>query len=123
MNENKTSTDSDDAEVLAKFRNLLSKYQNQGKPISTINSAAPHATAASDTDAILYAESDKIPVLTEVVILHPSVIQPQSKRSASMHQILAAALEDANIEMDSSDKEALAQALEARLADQVNNRF
>lgn len=120
MTENKSS-DSDDAEVLTKFRNLLSKYQNQGKPISASNNAAvPRATAASDTDATLQAaESDKIPVLTEVVILHPSVIQPQSKHSVSMHQILADALEDANIEMNSVDREALAGALEARLANRL----
>ena len=125
MTENKSSTDFDDSEVLTKFRNLLSKYQNQGKPISASNNtAALHATAASDTDAILQtAESDKIPVLTEVVILHPSVIQPQPKRLASISQVLAGALEDANIEMNSVDREALAQTLEARLAVQVNNRI
>ena len=121
MTDNQSSTDSDDAEVLAKFRNLLSKYQNQGKPISASNNtASPHATSTSGTDAFLQtAESDKIPVLTEVVILHPSAIQPQPKRSTSIRQILAAALEDANIQMNPSDREALAEALETRLTDQI----
>ncbi len=121
MDEHKSSTDFDDAEILAKFRNLLSKYQNQGKIISASSTiAAPISTVAPQTDGILQeAESDKIPTLTEIVILHPSVIQPQPRRSTLIRQILDGALEDTSIEMDAIDRKALASALEVRLTDQV----
>jgi len=121
MDDYNSSTNSDDAEILAKFRSLLNKYQNQGKRISaTNNTIVSTSTTASQTDGILQEiEAYKIPVLTEVVILHPSVIQPQPKRSTPIRQILDAALEDANIEMDANDRKALASALEIHLADQV----
>lgn len=121
MDEHKSSTDFDDAEILAKFRNLLSKYRNRGKIISATSAiAAPISTVASQTDEILQeAEADKIPTLTEIVILHPSVIQPQPRRSTLIRQILDGALEDTSIEMDAIDRKALASALEVRLIDQV----
>ena len=121
MDENKPSADVDDAEILAKFRNLLNKYQHQDKPINaTNNTTVSPATVALSADGILReAESDKIPVLTEVVMLHPSVIQSQPKRLTSMRQILDAALEDTYIEMDIIDRKALANALEVRLANQL----
>lgn len=121
MDDYNSSTNSDDAEILAKFRSLLNKYQNQGKRISaTNNTIASTSTTVSQTDGISQEiEAYKIPVLTEVVILHPSVIQPQPKRSTPIRQILDAALEDANIEMDANDRKALASALETHLAEQV----
>jgi hypothetical protein len=118
MDENRSSTDLDDAEILAKFRNLLSKYQNHGRPVRAApTTISPTATTADE--ALQEAQGDKIPVLAEVVILHPSVIPPQSKRSIPMRQILDAALHDTHIEISASDKEALANALEIRLADQT----
>ena len=121
MDEHKSSTDFDDAEILAKFRNLLGKYQNQGKIIGvTAPITTPIPMTTSQTDGILQeVEIDKIPTLTEIVILHPSVIQPQPKRSTPIRQILDAALEDAHIEMDVLDRKALAHALGVRLADQT----
>lgn len=121
MDEHKSSTDFDDAKILAKFRNLLGKYQNQGNIIGiAAPTTTPISTVTSQTDGILQeVETDKIPTLTEIVILHPSVIQPQPKRSTPMRQILDAALEDAHIEMDALDRKALAHALGVRLADQV----
>ncbi|MBP6056926.1 MAG: hypothetical protein KA524_00620 [Nitrosomonas sp.] len=121
MDEHKSSTDFDDAEILAKFRNLLGKYQNQGKIIGvTTSTPVSTPTATSQTNGISQeVEADSIPTLTEIVILHPSVIQPQPKRSTPIRQILDAALEDAHIEMDALDRKALAHALEVRLADQV----
>ena len=121
MDEHKSSTDFDDAEILTKFRNLLSKYRNRGKIISaTSTMAAPISTVASQTDGILQeAAADTIPTLTEIVILHPSVIQPQPRRSTLIRQILDGALEDTSIEMDAIDRKALASALEIRLTDQV----
>jgi len=119
MDEHKSSTDFDDAEILTKFRNLLSKYRNRGKIISaTSTMAAPISTVVSQTDGILQ-EADTIPTLTEIVIIHPSVIQPQPRRSTLIRQILDGALEDTSIEMDAIDRKALASALEVRLIDQV----
>ena len=118
MDEYKSSKDLDDAEILEKFRSLLNKYQNQGMNISV----ADHIVAANLTvvDAVAQEiESDKIPVLTEIVILRPSVIQPQPMRSTPMQQILDAALEDANIAMSANARKALANALETRLVDQL----
>lgn len=123
MDEHKSSTDTDDAEILTKFRNLLSKYQNQGKIIgATSTIATPIPTIASQIDEVPQeVEADKIPTLTEIVILHPSVIQPQPKRSTPIQQMLDAALEDAHIEMSVVDRKALANALEARLVGQVKS--
>lgn len=117
MNEDNDTTDLDDAKILAKFTNLLNKYQSQGR---VTHPATATVTDTPPIDGILpAAEPDDIPTLTEVVILHPSVIQPQPKRRKSIQQILDAALEDVHIEMDTSDREALANALEIRLAGQV----
>lgn len=117
MREDNDTTDLDDAKILAKFSNLLNKYQSQGKITHPVAATAPDISSA---DGILpAAEPDDIPTLTEAVILHPSVIQPQPKRRKSIQQILDAALEDAHIEMDTLDRKALANALEARLVDQI----
>lgn len=118
MNDEKSSIDSDDAEILAKFRSLLGKYQNQSKIINT----AVAVTSAVDSQSNAIAQeiaSDKIPVLTEVVILNPSVTQPQLKRLTPIYQILDAALEDAHIKLDANDRKALAHALEARMSNQA----
>lgn len=110
MNNDKTSIDTDDSEILEKFRSLLSKYQNQGNIIASPKLPDDHTVPAA---------VNKIPVLTEAVILHPAIMQPQSKRLTPFRQILDAALADANIEMDILDREALTKALEIRLAGQT----
>lgn len=114
MSDDRTTPEVDDAEILAKFRNLLNKYQNQGK----ITLPADNATASS---AALPAGKttptgmDKIPLLTEAVILRSSIIQPQPLRLTPIRQILDAALEDAGIDMNPADRKALVNALENRL--------
>ena len=118
MNDDKTS-DTDDSEILAKFRSLLSKYQNQGNIIASPNMSATSAPTLLPVDDTAPAVANKIPVLTEAVILHPAVIQPQPKRLTPIRQILDAALADAHIEMDVLDRKVLANALEARLANQI----
>ena len=117
MNDDKTP-DTDDSEILEKFRSLLSKYQNQGNIIANPNMSVTSAPTLP-VDDTAPAVANKIPVLTEAVILHPAVIQPQPKRLTPIRQILDAALADANIEMDVLDRKALANALEARLANQI----
>jgi len=118
MNDDKTSIDPDDSEILAKFRSLLNKYQNQGNIIASSNTLITSASTLP-VDNKTSTVADKIPVLTATIILNPAVIQPQPKRLTPIRQILDAALEDANIEMDVLDRKSLANALEARLADQI----
>lgn len=118
MNDDKNSIDTDDSEILEKFRSLLNKYQNQGNIITSPSTMVTAVPTLPD-DHTVPAVVSKIPVLTEAVILHPAVIQPQPKRLTPIRQILDAALEDANIDMNVLDRKALANALEARLANQI----
>jgi len=113
MNDDKTAADSDDTEILDKFNNLLGKYQNQGK----IAGAASVKTVESSKTAS--HEAGSIPLLTEVVILHPAVIHRQPARLTPMRQILDAALEETQIEMDAQSRKVLARALEIRLTKQI----
>ena len=114
MSDDKTAAEPDDAEVLDKFRNLLGKYQNQGK----IASAVPTGKTF-EGDKTTSHETGSIPLLTESVTLHPAVIQRQPARLTPMRQILDAALQEAQIEMDAQSRKALAHALETRLAKQI----
>ncbi|MBX3616030.1 hypothetical protein [Nitrosomonas sp.] len=115
MSENNSSTDLDDSEILTKFRNLLSKYQHQGKIISTSDYPASITTPQSDIPTKT-EYSDEIPLLTDIVILHPTVIHPQPARLTPIRQILDAALSECLIELNTTDRKALANALEIRLA-------
>ena len=118
MNDEKTSIDTDDSEIVEKFRSWLNKYQNQGNIIASPNSLITSVSTLPD-DHTAPVLANKIPVLTEAVILHPAVIHPQPKRLTPIRQILDAALADANIEMDALDRKALTKALEIRLVDQT----
>ena len=115
MNENNASSDLDDSEILEKFRNLLNKYQHQGKLISANEFSHPITAPSSDNrpDA---NKSDEIPLLTDIVILHPTVIHPQPARLTPIRQILDSALAECLIDMNATDRKALANALEIRLA-------
>lgn len=119
MDENKPAIDFDDAAILEKFRSLLNKYQSQGKITSAISSAMLSANAQHGDKPTPMDAGTTIPILSEVVVLHPSVIQPQPARLTPIQLILDAALRDANIEMDTLNKKALANALEARLTNQI----
>ena len=112
MNDDKTATDSDDAEILDKFHSLLGKYQNQGK----IAGAVPAKAVESGKTAS--HETGSIPLLTEVVILHPAIIHRQPARLTPVRQILDAALAETQIEMDAQSRKLLARALEIRLTKQ-----
>ncbi len=114
MSDDKTAADPDDAEVLDKFRNLLSKYQNQGKITGSMPSNNVSATGNTTSH-----ETNPIPLLTEIVTLHPAVIHRQPARLTPIRQILDAALEEAQIEMNAQSRKALARALETRLAKQI----
>jgi hypothetical protein len=114
MNDDKTAADSDDAEILDKFNNLLDKYRNQGK----IAGAVPAGKTVGGGKTAS-RETDSIPLLTETVTLHPAVIQRQPARLTPMRQILDAALAEAQIEMDAQSRKALAYALEICLTKQI----
>ena len=110
MSDDKTATDSDDAEILNKFNNLLGKYQNQGKITGAM---PPHNVSATGKT------TGSIPVLTEAVTLHPAIIHRQPARLTPVRQILDAALEETQIEMDAQSRKALARALEIRLTKHI----
>ena len=114
MSDDKTATDSDDAEILNKFNNLLGKYQNQGK----ITGAMPPHNV-STTGKTSSHETGSIPVLTEAVTLHPAIIHRQPARLTPVRQILDAALEETQIAMDAQSRKALARALEIRLTKHI----
>jgi len=118
MDENKPAIDFDDAAILEKFRSLLSKYQSQGKITPAISNVTL-TVSAQQADKTVSMDASTIPLLSEVVVLHPSVIQPQPARLTPIQLILDAALRDANIEMDTLNKKALANALEVRLTNQI----
>ncbi|UJP04151.1 MAG: hypothetical protein LZF85_06905 [Nitrosomonas sp.] len=115
MSDEKTAADFDDTEIMVKFRSLLSKYRNQGKIAGT--ASAGKAPEIDKTVPAIGAEA--IPLLTDAVLLHPAVIQPQPARLTPIRQVLDAALEDAHIDMDVQDRKALAHALETRLSKQI----
>ena len=117
--DNHSTTDFDDAQIIGKFNSLLNKYQNQG--MITQKAASTSIAAEQTCGLAVEGGADKIPLLTDVVILHPSVIQPQPKRLRPIQQILDAALLDAQIEMSVADRKALAITLESRLDSQIKN--
>ncbi|SEQ05244.1 hypothetical protein [Nitrosomonas ureae] len=119
MDENKPVIDFDDAAILEKFRSLLSKYQSQGKITPAISNVTLTASAQHADKTGSSMDASAIPLLSDVVVLHPSVIQPQPARLTPIQLILDAALRDANIEMDTLNKKALANALEVRLTNQI----
>lgn len=116
MFENNSSTDLDDAEILEKFSNLLNKYQNQieGGVNSTQHENSESIEAVGDRSKL---DQSNIPVLSEMVVLHQSVMQLQTKKTSPIRYVLDVALKDVGIEMNNLDRNALADALETRLAE------
>lgn len=116
MFENNSSTDLDDAEILEKFSNLLNKYQNQieGGVNSTQHENSESIGPIDDRSKL---DQSNIPVLSEMVVLHQSVMQLQTKKTSPIRYVLDVALKDVGIEMNNLDRNALADALETRLAE------
>lgn len=116
MFENNSSTDLDDAEILEKFSNLLNKYQNQieGGVNSTQHENSESIGHIGDRSKL---DQSNIPVLSEMVVLHQSVMQLQTKKTSPIRYVLDVALKDVGIEMNNIDRNALADALETRLAE------
>ena len=117
MFENNSSTDLDDAEILEKFSNLLNKYQNQIE-------GGVNNTQHENSESIGLVGGDRsnldqsnIPVLSEMVVLHQSVMQLHTRKTSPIRCVLDVALKDVGIEMNNLDRNALADALETRLAE------
>ena len=75
MFENNSSTDLDDAEILEKFSNLLNKYQNQiegGVNNTQHENSESIGLVGGDRSKL---DQSNIPVLSEMVVLHQSVMQ------------------------------------------------
>lgn len=116
MFENNPSTDLDDAEILEKFSNLLNKYQNQiERGVSSTQCKNPESIEPVEDQSKL--DQSNIPVLSEMVVLHQSAMQLQTKKASSIRYVLDVALKDVGIEMNNLDRNALADALETRLAE------
>jgi hypothetical protein len=120
IQDHNTSTDFDDEEILNKVNSLLNKHQNQANATDDL-----HGVLSSDLDYTQKSDgtlqqapqssSNEIPTLTEVVILHPVTMPTQSECAISLQQILDAALQEVEIDLSTTDRIALLQALEKRL--------
>lgn len=120
MQDNNSIDDVDDAKILAKFNSLLNKYQNQGRMAGTGNTLTSSAAMATEVKEISStADSDSVPILTEIVLLPSSIMQPLPAHATTIEHILNAALNDAQINLDTAEKKILANALDARLGDQA----
>lgn len=120
MQDYNTSTEFDDDEILNKVDSLLHKHQNQAKKLDDLRDAK--SSDLDDTQIpggalqqILRSSSNEIPTLTEVVILHPVTMPEQSEYNSSLQQILDAALQEIGIDLNTTDRIALLQALEKHL--------
>ncbi|GKS69835.1 hypothetical protein W03_18390 [Nitrosomonas sp. PY1] len=119
MFENDSSADLDDTEILEKFSNLLNKYQNQLESgTNSMQNENPESNQSSGDRPKL--DTSNIPILSEMVVLHQSVMQLQTKRNSPIRYVLDVALKDVGIEMNNLERSALADALETRLAEPKN---
>ena len=117
MFENNSSTDLDDAEILEKFSNLLNKYQNQiegGVNNTQHENSESIGLVGGDRSKL---DQSNVPVLSEMVVLHQSVMQLHTRKTSPIRCVLDVALKDVGIEMNNLDRNALADALETRLAE------
>lgn len=80
MFEDNSSTDLDDAEILEKFSNLLNKYQNQIEGgVNNTQRENPESIGSIEDRSKL--DQSNIPILSEMVVLHQSVMQLQTKKT------------------------------------------
>lgn len=119
MDNRKLSTEFDDDEILNKLDTLLDRYKNQVEETNDLNEISSSSQAVSVPEVVVSkAEAsfnDEIPTLTEIVMLKSVSIQARAERSLSLQQLLDAALDDAKIEMKTSDRIMLVKALKKRL--------
>lgn len=126
MQDTKTPTSFDDEEILNKVDNLLHRHQIQTgttDDLPNVLSSDLDCTQSSDGTLQQTPQSirNEIPTLTEVVTLHPVTTPEQSECTLSLQQILTAALQEVEIELNTSDRIALLQALEKRLIHKLDH--
>lgn len=119
MDKHKASLESDD-DVLNKLDALLYRYKNQIIKTDGVDDAlSSHQDAVAITETALSKNAplfdDAIPLLTDVVLLQPTKVQTHAGHSLSLQQVLDAALGEAEIEMNASDRIMLTKALKKRL--------
>lgn len=120
MQDYKTSTNFDDEEILNKVNSLLHKHQSQANaPDDLCDALSSDLDCTQITEGTLQqvsqSSSNEIPTLTDVVNLHPVTMPEQSECTLSLQQILNAALQEVEIDLSTTDRIALLQALEKRL--------
>ncbi len=115
-----TSEEFDDTEILNKVDSLLHKHQTQSKALDDLRDAIlSDLDHPQISDHVLQQApqslSNEIPTLTEMVILHPVTMPDHAECAVTLQQILDAALQEVNIDLKTTDRIALLQALEKRL--------
>ncbi|MEO7320777.1 MAG: hypothetical protein ABIW02_03960 [Nitrosospira sp.] len=100
---NQASSEADYDEILKKLDALLHKHQGM-----------PSARAEAG-DAAVAPAPDNIPMLTEIVLLPPTMLSPQADITSLLEQIVDSALRDAGADLATGARAALVQALECRL--------
>lgn len=117
-NSNEISSEADYDEILIKLDALLCKHEGKPPALSEADNTAaslPVSTPAVAPEQTSLTAADNIPVLTETVLLTPSMLSPQSDITSLLEQILDSALRDAGLDLDTRARTALVQALEHRL--------
>jgi len=114
---NKQLADIDDVEIMARFKTLLNKYQNQGRPvvkeIHQNDAVSMPVVFRKKKSSVIRPE--QIPLLTDTVKLSSPKFLAQMSKPVTLQQIVNAALNDINLEMKASEKKALAEVLANRL--------
>ena len=120
MQDYDTSAEFDNNEILNKVDSLLHKHHNQSKvPDDLRDVILSDLDHPQISDHVLQQApqslSNEIPTLTEIVILHPVTMPDHSECALTLQQILDAALQEVKIDLNTTDRIALLQALEKRL--------
>jgi len=124
IQDHNTSTDFDDEEILNKVNSLLNKHQNPANtPDGLCDVLSSDLDYTQKSDGALQqapqSSNNEIPTLTDVVILHPVTMPAQSESAISLQQILDAALQEVEIDLNTTDRIALLQAIEKRLISNI----
>jgi hypothetical protein len=120
MHDDNTSVEFDNNEILNKVDSLLHKHHNQSKVTEDLHdailSSLDHAQISDyELRQAPHSPNNEIPTLNEVVILRPVTMPDHSECNLTLQQILDAALQEVKIDLDTTDRIALFQAIEKRL--------
>lgn len=120
MHDDNISAEFDNNEILNKVDSLLHKHHNQSKVTEDLQDALlSHIDHSQISDDELHqaphSTSNEIPTLNEIVILRPVTMPEHSECNSTLQQILDAALQEVKIDLNTTDRIALLQAIEKRL--------